>query len=684
MTLAGQLIELDIMPGIMPSTDATASDIPCWASGFHVRFDPTTGRLRKLAGWSSIAFDYDITISGTMRSIFSATINQRVTTVIGTNTNLYGLLGSTITNITPLQTTPVTAANSLATHYATLASNPIATTINSGSIVISDTEAGLFRVGDTYTLSGAATTNGIPNTDINGDHTIRAIGVNLITITVPTLATSTGSGGGASVVRKSGLITVTSAAHGQANGDRVKMAGAADTGGILAADINIEQIIRNVQTNTFDIMTAGTATSSVSAAGGTGTEYYPQIPPGALDQGNGQGYGAGLYGIGLYGTALISTSGETYPRIWFCDRYGDNIIATPGNQDGVYTWDGDSTIAPVLITNAPTDINYAFISDNILVTFGHDVENKIFASDQGDYTQWTASSNNQVFEETVQGANRFISHVPVDGYNLIFTETQTYTFKYIGLLSGIWQIATLDTNIGILAPMARVSVNGYAFWMGGDNFYMFRGGKVETMPSNIGKQSTILRYVFDNLNYSQRYKIFAWYNEKYDEIWWHYPSQNSNECDRIARFNRKLLCWMTDEMPRTAGEYPAQNLSNPRLGNVGTLYVHESGNDDDGVAMAFNATTKKYLSDTNSVITGQIIPDSAMSGTIQLTANTYNYPQSSVSMNSNVYNITSTTERVPSQINGRYGNYEISGEELGQSFLMGQWMVEPQKSARAP
>ncbi len=684
MTLAGQLVELEITPGVMPSTDATPSDIPCWASGYHVRFDSTTGRLRKLAGWSHVIFNYSVTIAGTMRTIYSSTINQKVYTIIGTNSYLYSLIGSDLSNITPLDTTPITAANSLATHYATLANNPITTVISTNTVTITDTEAALFKVGDNYTLSGAATTNGVPNTELNAVHIVRAIGVNLISIIVATNATSSGSGGGASVVRKSGLITLTKATHGLVNDDRVLIDGAVAAGGVTAPQINAEFQIRNVLTNSFDFMTDGTASSFVSAAGGAGTVYYPQIIAGALNQGLGQGYGAGKYGVGLYGTALVSTSGEVFPRIWFCDRFGDNIVMTPGNQTGVYTWNGDPSAAPALVTDAPTDINYAFVSNNILVTFGHDVENKIFASDQGDYTEWTASSSNQVFEDIIEGAGRFISHCPVDGYNLIFTQTQTYTFTYIGLLAGVWQIQSLDATIGLLAPMARISVNGYAYWMGQDNFYMFRGGKVEIIPSNIGLQSTILRYVFDDLNYSQRFKIFAWYNENYDEIWWHYPSADSNECDRIARLNRKLMCWVTDELDRTAGESPTQNLSNPRLGNVGTLYLHETGNDDDGSAMAFAATTRKFLSGRDTILMGQFVPDSTMSGTIQFTVNSYNYPQSATAMNNVTYNITSTTERIPTQINGRYENYTIAGDELGQSFLMGQWMLEPQKSSRAP
>ena len=683
MTKISQMQMLEIVPGVMSAQDATSSDIPCWSDAFHIRFDPNTGRVRKLGGWVSNSFNYEATISGTTRTIYSTVINLKNYTILGTNSYLYSLIGSELVNISPLDTVSVTAANSLDTHYATLASNPIATTNGSKFLVVSDTEASKFKVGDSYKLSGASTTNGVPNTDINTTHIVRAIGTNTITILVSTAASSTGSGGGASVVRTSGLLTLNKNTHGLSNGQRVKISGAATFGGINNTDINQEFIIRNVATNSFDFMTAGFATSSVTAGGGASTVYYPQIAAGALDQGLAQGYGAGLYGVGLYGTALVSSTGVTYPRTWFCDRFGDEIVMTPGNNSGACVWDGDTTTAPTLISGAPTDINYLFVSDNILVTFGHDVENEIFASDQGDITQWTASSTNQVYQDIIEGAGRLISHAPVDGYNLIFTNQQTYTMKYVGG-TAVWQVLMLDPNIGLIAPMARVSVNGIAYWMGQKNFHMFRGGKVETLPSNFTTQCSILRYVFDDLNYSQASKIFAWHNEEFDEIWFHYPSSNSNECDRVARFSRILMTWVPDEMDRTAGEYPDTTLTNPRLANVGTLYTHEVGYNDDGAPMAFYATTKKYFAGTDTAILAQVIPDSKMTGTIDFTVRSYNYPQSTTAMNQETYQITQTTERVPVQINGRFGQYTIAGDALDQEFLMGQWYIEPQKGPRAP
>lgn len=683
MTKISSLSELDITAGVMPSTDATAFDIPCWTDSYGIRFDPTTGRPRKIGGWTSNAFNYGNTIDGTTRTIYSATINSKVYTILGTNTYLYSLIGSQLLNITPLQTISVAAANSLATFYATLANNPIATVDGSNYLTITDANASLYQVNDTYTLSGSTGFNGIPAGDINADHVVRGVSGTTLTIRVATAATATGSGGGAAVVAKSGLIRLTSAAHGLLDGYRVKIEGAATFGGIADTDINNEFIIRNVATNTFDFMTEGTASSSVSGGGGASTVYYPQIDAGNLNQGSGQGYGMGLYGYGLYGTALVSETAASYPRIWFCDRFGENIVMTAGNGSEVYSWDGNGATAPAIVSGAPTDVNYLFVSDNILVTFGHGTENNVFASDQGDITQWTSSSTNQVYEDTVEGAGRLISHCPVDGYNLIFTENQTYTFKYIGLPL-IWQTQILDANIGIIAPFARVSVNGIAYWMGQDNFYMFRGGKVEIIPSNITGQASILRYVFDDLNYSQRFKFFAWYNEAFDEIWFHYASASSNECNRIARYSRKLGAWCPDIMDRTAGEAPVISLSNPRLANVGALYTHESGNDADGLPLPWGLTTRKYMTGTNTGLNISVVPDMTATGTVNCVFRMYNYPQSQTARQEVAFDVTGETENLPVRANGRFWQLEIGGEELGQSFLMGQWLVDQQPAGRAP
>jgi len=670
---------LEILPGVQPVTETTELSSQYWTYSDKIRW--VNGKPEKIGGWLKIAFDNSNTIAGMVRTIYSADFSNRVQTIIGSNEKLYNLTGSELTNITPLNPATTTIANSLDTHYATLGNNPLASTNGSKNVVVTDSEAALFREGDTYALSGAATFNGIPDTDINKGHIVRAVGVGTITIRVATTATGAGSGGGNAVVRTSGLITVDATAHEQLDGDRTKLAGATNTGGIVAAThINVEHIIRNATANTFDVMTGGAASSAVSNGGGSGTTYQVEIDDGNADENYGQGYGAGLYGVGLYGTALSSASNRVLPRIWYMSRFGVRIIGTPGNQTGLYEWDGDADAAPVLVANAPTAINYAFVSNEIVVTFGDSgVGNRIKTSDQGNRTIWVGTSENQVFEDDIEGAGRFISHVAVKDLNLIFTEQETWTMRYIGLPL-IWEIDRLDSSIGLIASMARIAVNGVAFWMGQDNFYMWRGGNVEVIPARDQKQATILKYVFDNLNRSQKSKIYVEYIEKFNELRFHYPSAGSNNPDRVACVDLNYFDWWIDTIDRTAAEYPNALLTNHRMADSqGNLYQHEYGNDDDVSALGFVLRAPKMKKDRNvQVITG-VVPDSVQSGNISLNVSSWQYPQSAGKAYDQNFIVMPTTEQIPVQLSGKYWQVEFSGEALGQRFIMGQWEVMVQK-----
>lgn len=682
-TKVSEFQSIQVAPGFQPSTDRTAFSTPHYTAADKVRC--FRGIPQKIGGWRSFPFLSGATISGIARSLFSAVLSGVVKTLIGTSQKLYYVNGQTLTNITPLDTATVAAANSLATDYGTLALNPITTVNGSTTLTIADANAPKYAVNDVVTLSGAAGVGGVPNTDINAAHVIRSVGASSYTIRVATAATSAATGGGAAVVRATGRITVTSATHGQNDGDRVKINAAANTGGILAASINIEFIIRNVTINTFDIFTAGTATSSVSASGGASTTYQVELADGSVNQSFGQGYGMGKYGVGKYGVSKSSTTGIVYPRIWFFDRFSETVLMTAGNQTGLYQWTGTTTTAPTLVSGAPTAINYQFVSDNIVVTFGAGgVLNRIFSSDQGDPTNWTASSTNQVFDDDIEGASQLISHVPAAGVNLIFTQQQTYIFQYIGLPL-VWSIQLLDNSAGIIAPMARCSVNNVAYWMGRDNFYRWRGADVETIPANSQAQCTALNYVFNDINQNQSYKAFAWFNSFYNEVWFHYPSASSNECDRVVTVSLDDNNWMPHTFDRTCAEYPNNSLINPRLiSSDGTLYIHEYGTDADNEAMAWTLTSnligRKSGSKKTLLISG-FVPDSVSFGSINFNVNTYQYPQSQNTVFSKNYTVTPTTEKVDIQVGGRYWKYTWSGATIGQNWIMGNWMEALQESA---
>ena len=666
-----EFVPINVTEGVEPSTDKPSATTQHYTFTKGIRF--VDGFPEKIGGWEFIDFDNSNTIDGVSRTVFSYVLDSFDRYIIGTNTRLYDLFGTRLTNITPLKTTTIAVANSLDTYYDTLGSNPIATTSGSNTIVITDT-AHKFTAGDTVTLSGSSAVNGIPDTDINTDHFVRSTTANTYSVIVGTSASSTGSGGGASVVRSSGYITVNDTAHGQSDGDRVKITGAVDTGGITAAQINLEFVIRNVTTNAFDVYTLGTATSSVSGGGGASTEYQEQIDAGSVDTFNGTGYGAGLYGVGLYGVSKTSTS-TTPARVWSHDRFGDLTLHCAGNDSNIYSWDGLTAEAPIVVSGAPT-ANYMFVDKNIVVALGADgVDNRIQWSDQGGLTDWTTGQSGL---DDIEGANKFISHASARGESILFTENQCYTFRYIGGQL-IWSINQLDPAIGIIAQNARVVVNGVIYWMERDNFYMWRGGNVEVVPSNTATESTILRYVFDNINYAQRAKCFAWFNKKFNEVWFHYPSSNSNEPDRIARLNVKTFSWCMDEMPRTAAEYPSTLTQNPYLINEDDLYLHETGVNDNGAGMEWQLDTNFIYNGTTTAQVDSFIVDNNMTQTATVTIDTKDYPNS-VTKQTKSYEISASTGRISTVQNGRYWKYSISGDALNQRMQFGQWYQELKNS----
>jgi hypothetical protein len=380
----------------------------------------------------------------------------------------------------------------------------------------------------------------------------------------------------------------------------------------------------------------------------------------------------------------------------------DNIIGTPGNGGGLYEWDGDSTSPATAVLNAPTQINYAFVLKNIVVTFGDSgVENRIKTSDIGDRTVWTATSENQVFEDELEDVERLISHVVIQGEALIFTENATLLMEYTGGAL-VWRFTMIDPGIGIIGPLARCASQGVAYWMGRDNFYMWSGGNVEVIPSNSGDISTGFKYVFENINTAQKSKCFVWFNEKFSEVWFHYPSANSNECDRVARVNTHDFTWSFDEMDRTAAEWPYAVFGQPRLvSSDNVAYRHELTNDAGGEAMEWLLKTpKRFTGPQLSTLTG-LIPDSVQTGddvidnwgvldsvlslessdigtpvTVQVQA--WEWPQSSKPLYDETFTVTQKTERISLQAKGRVFQYTLRGQAIGQAFQLGQWVEEMQ------
>ena len=315
-----------------------------------------------------------------------------------------------------------------------------------------------------------------------------------------------------------------------------------------------------------------------------------------------------------------------------------------------------------------------------MVTLGASgVGNRIKWSDQGVSTIWTPASTNQAGEDDIEGASSFISHINIKGINLLFTSSQVYTMRYIGRPL-IWEIKLLDDKSGIIAKNARLQHNGVGYWHGSDNFYRYRSGNVEIIPSNTTNETTLKQFVFGDINTGQKSKIFAWFNRAFNEAWFHYASTDSNEPDKVANFDVKDLTWTPDTHDRSAGEYPTQLREFPYLAEIAadnetsTLFQHEKGDDDDGSSLAFSVSTHFFDSGRDTVNVLGVVPDSIQTADITCTVNVKKYPQSASLYGSTALTITPTTEIQSFRQNSRFIQYVISSDVLGQSWRAGRWL----------
>lgn len=472
--------------------------------------------------------------------------------VLGAVNGLYAIKDGVAVNITPLKTSSTAIANSLATRKDTLGSDPLSTSNGSSSVTVTHTAHGL-RTGDIITLGGfSGTYNGIADTALNATFTVTVANANSYSITVAGTANATGSTGGSSKTAATAEITVSHTAHGFSAGMRVKLSGAADTGGIVAANINKEFVIRSVTTDTFKVFTSATCTSTVSSGGGASTVDYIQIDLGET----------------------TSPPPITNPRIWSFDVFNGVLIACPGSLGGIYEWSGDVALAATAVTNAPTQANFIFVQGGKLVALGahngtNQKNNRIKNSAVGDRTDWTVTTttDSEAYEDDKEEVGKFTGAIKVSGGRVILfsSDYRTYSLDEIGG-KDVWQFGTISKESGAVAISAAIEVNGICYFRGPDDFYRINGNYLEPLPNN-----TVREYV----NYTAGGSLMhVHYVERYRELHWHFSTGLLDEyADEYVAVNIQDWTWVFGYAPRTAYIRGANTVYG--VAGNGKIYEHE-------------------------------------------------------------------------------------------------------------
>jgi hypothetical protein len=671
--LVGQRQQINIPPGVNKDDTSYSSFIYTDAQG--VRF--YNGLPQMIGGNSEASFENAQILDNSPRSIFSYVDNSGVKhTLIGTSTRLYTYEVGSLYNITPLVTATTSIPNSLSSNYKTIGSNALSSVLGSNvvTLVYSTFTELMFQTGDIISISGATAFGGFSTGDLNASHQISSITPTTISFSVSPNATSSATGGGGSIVLSTRLITVAQTAHGFLEGDRVKILGAANTGGFLAVDINIENVIRNVSTNAYTYYLAQTenfATSAVTSGGGSGTTVQGQIVEGNCTFSTGLGYGGGPYSIGAYGTPKAFTAGYSTPRIWSIDRYGNGVVLTPGDQGGLYEWAGTPATAPTLVDNAPAAINYVFVANNEVVTFGAGTDNTIMTSDTLDNTQWTPGPTTNAYTGQIIGTGRLIAHSYINNQYLIFTETSVYSMTYIGKPE-IWLVTLITQADGIISPKAVTQTDGAVMWVGHKDLWIYNGSVISQVPNN-----TLKLWFYDTLNVGKYYLTFCRKIVGFNEMWIHFPGNDSSEPDTYVIWNYAEGHFTNGMLSRTAAEESQNALPTMWLANgscdgsvPANIYLHEVGFSDNGSNLVGTLLSNyvqisegDYLQQITRIIPSTVLlpigtPNNNQS-LYSITVYTKEYDGDATFETYGPYPVAAQTSKIETRIVGRQRQYEI-------------------------
>jgi len=364
-------------------------------------------------------------------------------------------------------------------------------------------------------------------------------------------------------VNGSKTVTVTINTHGALEGDYVTFSGVVGPiGGIPQSEFNAEFIVDFITANTFTITTATAATSSTSGGGTTIVAAF-QISIGNDNASFGYGWGAGAWNVGSWG------SGSSVPvvlpqRDWFLQNFDNDLVANIRNGT-IYYWQysgGVSTRATPLATttidgvapsDVPTQAMQVLVSQNDkhLICFGATPFGGgafdpllIRWASQDQPNNWTPQVTNSAGFIRVSRGSAIVCAVATRQEILVFTEGTLNSLQFVGT-TDVFSLNELSDNISILSPRAVATVNNTAYWFGHDKFYAY-GGRVETLPC------TIRNHIFQNLNYSQADQIVCGTNEGWNEIWWFYPTADSQVNNAYAIYNHLEKIWYYGTIDRTA------------------------------------------------------------------------------------------------------------------------------------
>jgi hypothetical protein len=501
----------------------------------------------------------------------------------------------------------------------------------------------------------------------------------------------------------------TDTAYNPEVGNYVTYSGAATLGGnitalVLNAEFGYEILTVNTSAKTYTINVGVNANGSDTGKGGATVTAAYDIDIGYDVDTYGYGWGAGAWSRLGWGSGAV-TPVVLQQRDWFFNNFDNDLVMNIRNGP-IYYWERSAgvtaraallsatTINGVAPADVPTEATEILVSQNDkhLICFGAtpygggDFDPLLIRwATQDQPNVWTPLVTNSAGFLRLSRGSKIVCAVTTRQEILVYTEGTINSFQFLGT-TDVFGLQELADNISILSPRAVSVVNNVAYWMGKDKFYAY-SGRVETLPS------TLRNHVFTNLNYAQADQIVSGTNEGWNEIWWFYPTANSQVNDAYVVYNHLEKIWYYGTIHRTAWlDSPVREY--PQAVGDNKLYNHELGTNDDTLPLLANIASSDFdlVDGDQFILTKRIIPDISFSGSTASTptATMYIKPRNfpgNVYTNTESQNVIETsvdvyTEQIFMRARARQMAIEIASTELNVQWQLGSPRLDGRPDGR--
>ena len=528
----------------------------------------------------------------------------------------------------------------------------------------------------------------------------------------PIRASGTGNITQFAVTDESSTVIVTDASHGALIGDFVTIATvSAAVGGITQANLQREfEILTVPTTDTYTIEAPAAGTST--AAGATANASY-QFNTGPATSLLGYGWGAGTWGDSTWDASREGLTGASGVLLeagkWSLDNWGEDVLSQQFNG-GLSYWDTSAGLSSnrssvTEVSTAPTKTRLMLVSgdDRHVICLGTETtigetstQDSMFIrwSTQENQNEWTPSSTNTAGSHRLTAGNQIQAAVRSRGAILIWTDTALYQMQFIGppLTFGFKQ---LGSNCGAVGLNAAVDVNGIAYWMGNDSFFLYDGA-VKKIPCSVQD------HVFDSISPSSLTEVYCASNADYNEVMWFYADSTSNVINKQVVYNYLENLWYVGSLDRTtwsnssiysvpyASQFVAGSsaTSTPIVQGLKTgrsfIFEQETGTDDDGSAMVASIESGDIDigEGDNFMSIRRILPDfKNQVGNVDVTMQTRPYP-SATQTTHGPFEITTSTTKKDTRIRGRQLSLKLESNATGENWRYGTLRVDMQPDGK--